>query len=294
MPVEFSNTTEIQKLGTNVRTMKSDVSEFLASTKPSLIKILSNQIEEERAGRGVKPSLGAHYAGKIGAALVVLVSIGVLAAGGYVAFRLFKKAPEQTANVLIPQPFFRTELSETIELGELRDGNPAERLSQSARIEETGDLMKRLIILTENDDGKSMRVVSAEEFFEAVDVRGTPAFAKTLSGPVMPLSHKSAAGMRFAMLLLTNDANRARAELLRNEHNLAFNWSAIFLDQKPEIKILPYEDRIYRNISYRIAPFDPVNDLQLAYGVFSAKDYLIFASSEETFRAVINRLYEAS
>ena len=294
MPVEFSNTTEIQKLGTNVRTMKSDVSEFLASTKPSLIKILSNQIEEERAGRGVKPSLGAHYAGKIGAALVILASIGVLAAGGYVAFRLFKKAPEQTANVLIPQPFFRTELSETMDLSELRGGSPGEKLSRSARIKETGDLMKRLIILTENDGGEPLRAVNAEEFFEAVDIRGTPAFLKTLSGPVMPLSHKSAGRTRFAVLLLTNDANRARAELLRDEHNLAFEWPVIFLDQKPEIKILPYEDRIYRNISYRIAPFDPVNDLQLAYGVFSAKDYLIFASSEETFRAIINRLYEAS
>jgi len=82
--------------------------------------------------------------------------------------------------------------------------------------------------------------------------------------------------------------------LLRDEHNLAFNWSAMFLNQKPEIKIIPYEDRIYRNISYRAAPFDRVNDIQLVYGVFPAKDYLIFASSEETFRAIINRLYEAS
>ena len=56
---------------------------------------------------------------------------------------------------------------------------------------------------------------------------------------------------------------------------------------------MPFEDRIYRNISYRFAAAG-INGDQFLYGAFPAKNYIVITSSEETFRLIIDRLYEAS
>ncbi|MBI2097095.1 MAG: hypothetical protein HYT40_03035 [Candidatus Sungbacteria bacterium] len=290
---QLTNTLNIKQSEPSIRTMKSDVSEFLANTKPSLIKMLSTQIEEERMNRPTRRNFASDYAGKIGAAIAVLVAIGVLAAGGYAAFRFFQKTPSQRGNVLVPQPFFRTELSDTVAIPEIRNGALEPILKERAAITDPGAVMKRLIAMTENADG-TVRAISANEFLVTAGISASTVLTKTFYGPAMPLYFKSNRGVRFAVLLQTSDADRARSELLHDETNLAFKWSVIFLNQTPEIKILPYEDRIYRNINYRIIPLEPVNDLQLVYGIFPAKNYLIVAASEETFQVIVNRLFEAS
>ncbi|OHA01911.1 MAG: hypothetical protein A3C11_00265 [Candidatus Sungbacteria bacterium RIFCSPHIGHO2_02_FULL_49_12] len=285
---------ELHKSGQNIRTMKSDVSEFLASTKPSLIKLLSTQMEEERGGASrAHLGIGQNYAGKIGAVLVVLVSVGVVALGGYIGYRALQKPPLQQENVLIPQALFQVGSSETTQLASTNTGTLSPKLISAAGSFDQGATMKRLIILKE--DNGTVRSITASEFLTAADIQAPAIVSKTFSAPIMPVFYKSANGTRLALIAPTSDPDRVRAELLKNEPSLAFDWSTIFLNQKPVISITAlYEDRIYRNISYRRVIFDPSHDNGIVYGIFPAKNYFIITTSDETFKIIINRLYESS
>src|SRR3989344_2356260 len=276
----------------NIRTMKSDVSEYLRATKPSLIKMLTSQIEGEKVGSVRVRESARDYAGFIGAILIVLISIGVLGAGGYFIYKMFNKVPVQQANIVIPQPLFVIDGSETVSAGLPNNGDLISLLNKSAPSNASPGSLRRLVFLTELGDG-SVRSLRPDEFLKGAGVRASQIFLAALTGPVMPVYAVTSQGARLALVMPTNDPDRARSELLNRGSFILFNWQSLFLDRKPELKVVPFEDRIYRNISYRFAAAG-INGDQFLYGAFPAKNYIVITSSEETFRLIIDRLYEAS
>jgi len=276
----------------NVRTMKSDVSEYLRATKPSLIKMLTSQIENDKTERVRPRETARNYTGLVGAILIVLISIGVLGVGGYFIYKMFNKVPVQQANIVIPQPLFAVDGSETVSARLPNGGDLISVLNKHIPSNVSMGSLRRLVILTELGDG-SVRSLRPDEFLKGAGVRASQIFLAALTGPVMPVYAATSQGARLALVMPTNDPDRARSELLNSESSILFNWQSLFLDRKPELKVVPFEDRIYRNISYRFAAAG-INGDQFLYGAFPAKNYIVITSSEETFRLIIDRLYEAS
>lgn len=272
--------------------MKSDVSEFLKETKPSLIKLLSTQVEAERGKSSLVLGEERNYTGKIGATLFVLVSLGVLAVGGYIAYRLLQKAPQTSVNVLIPQALFAVDTSETVQISSTDKGALTQKLNTLGNQFETGATMKRLIILIE--EGRNLRAINAGEFLRAANIETSPFVTTTFTTPIMPVYLKTGMSPLLALVAKTNDPDRVREEFLKNEHNLAFDWSAIFLNEKPPISItIPYKDKIYRNITYRSLVLDTLNGKGIFYAVYPAKSYFIITTTEEALKTIINRMYES-
>ena len=278
---------------TNIRTMKSDVSQFLKDTKPSLIKLLSTQIEEERGAIRPRVSENKNIAGSIGLILIALVALGVLGAGGYFGYQYIKPAPPVQTNVLVPQALFAVDISETIQVDSVSAGTLTGKLQSVANSLAAGAGLKRLVILKADGSGTS-RSISAEDFLKAAEINATALVSKTFTTPIMPVFYKASSGTRMGLIVGTDDPERVRAEFLSREPSIAFDWAAIYLNQKPQLAIsTPYQDKIYRNISYRSVTFDVAGDNGIVYSIYPAKKYFIITSSEEMFKVIINRLYES-
>ncbi|MBI2054675.1 MAG: hypothetical protein HYT39_01095 [Candidatus Sungbacteria bacterium] len=285
-PTADQNSKESEKREPNIRTMKSDISEFLASTKPSLVQILTTQVEAERAAEEENPK--ARQTARIFAAVGIILIVGTL---GYIGYRYFRPSSSEEAGTLIPQPFFSVDKSITVEYKTGKSLMPS--ILDNAKVVEGRGTVKRLVVLETSAD-KKVSQLNTGSFLKAMGIEMPSGIYPALADTLMPLYYRGEFGTRLALVIKTYDPARAFDQLLRNEPELANWWSAIFLGENIPTRIVPFEDRVYKNISYRILALDATRDLQIVYAVFPAKNYLIITSSEEAFRVIINRLFQAS
>ena len=286
-PTADQNSKEPEHKGPNIRTMKSDISEFLASTKPSLVQILTTQVEAERAAEDEGPKV--RQTARIFAAVGIILIVGTL---GYLGYRYFLPSSSEEAGTLIPQPFFSVDKSVTVEYKTGRSLMPS--ILDNAKVVESRGVIKRLVALGVSSDNQKVSQLATEAFLKAAGIEMPSGIYPALADTLMPLYYRGEFGTRLALVIKTNDPARAFDQLFRNEPELANWWSALFLGENVAPRIIPFEDRVYKNISYRILALDTARDLQMVYAIFPAKNYLIITSSEEPLRVIINRLFQAS
>lgn len=266
--------------------MKSDISEFLKETKPSLIQMLATQVEAERSGVMPEKRKDLPWLKAAGFSLFFLL----LVAGGYAGYQYVLKNPPEEANVIIPQPFFTVEKTAALQYTPRELENLRSAMKKEAGGERLGSL-KRLVVLIE--EAGTIRHITPAEFTGATGLKIPELLLPTLTA-VMPVYYEGANGIRSAILFKSSDPKRFLDIFFRTESGLITGWAPLFLNTTPPTRIIGFEDRLYRNIGYRILPLDPELDLSLTYGLYPAKNYLILTSSEAAFKAIIDRLFEAS
>lgn len=283
MPEELPNE---QRSKPSIRTMKSDISEFLKETKPSLIQMLATQVEAERSGVREEKRRDFPWIKIVGVFTLFLLVI----AGGYAGYQYILKAPPEEANAIIPQPFFTVEKTTALQYTPRELENLRSEIQKERGGERPGSL-KRLVVLIE--EAGAMRHITPAEFTSATRLEIPELLLPTLTA-VMPVYYERSNGVRLAVIFKSNDPKRFLDIFFRTESGLITGWAPLFLDMTPPTRIIGFEDRLYKNIGYRILPLDPALDLSLTYGLYPAKNYLILTSSEEAFKAIVDRLFEAS
>lgn len=275
----------------NIRTMKSDISEFLKDTKPSLIQMITAE-EPRRIAEEIEED---ERPKRRPAGLIALIGVLMLllGAGGFFAYRLLRPATTQEATLKIPQPLFSVEKSSTVRITSRESATPYEKSLNRGDVSDRSGSITRIIPLF-SEDSAATRALSAVEFLAAADIRLPSKAVSRLEGSYMPILFRLGQSWRQGLILKISDRQRVFEALLEEEPSMAQHWASLFPNRLPPTRIVPFEDREYRNVGYRILPLDPSSDVQLAYGFFSAKNYLIVTDSEEAFRAVINRLFQAS
>lgn len=266
--------------------MKSDISEFLKDTKPSLIQMLATQVEEERSGVQREKRMDVPWLKAASAFIFFLM----LLAGGYAGYQYVVKAPPEDANVIIPQPFFTVEKTTALQYIPRELENLRSAIKKEKGGEKRGSL-KRLVVLIE--EMGVIRHITPSEFVSTTGIRIPELLLPTLTA-VMPVYYEGANGVRLAVIFKSSDPKRFLDIFFRTESGLITGWDPLFLDITPPTRIIGFEDRLYRNIGYRILPLDPELDLSITYGLYPAKNYLILTSSEEAFKVIVDRLFEAS
>ncbi|MBI4134649.1 MAG: hypothetical protein HY471_00875 [Candidatus Sungbacteria bacterium] len=272
----------------NIRTMKSDISAFLKETKPSLVQMIATQVEAERSS--LAPGETTHRRNTF---IVTAAAVLLLMLVGFLAWqKFFIESPGEVHTAAIPQPFFSVDKVATIEHQPGGVSSLREKIRALAGEPEKAGVIKRVIVL----DGReaALAVMDGIPLLEEAGVAMPEEAAVSITGPVMPILHKIGSGTRIAFVMKTSDANRALEYLLRNETDAFRNWPGLFLSNVERPKDAAFEDRDFRNISYRILTLNAANDLSVAYGIFPAKQYLILAGSRETFQEIVNRLFEGS
>ncbi len=278
-----------KKSDSKIRTMKSDIAEYLKEAKPSLIQILTKQID-------IKPepidSEGPALPWKIIViALGGIALFGVFIWFGYQYF-LVPAGPVEKAPVIVEQKIpaspIAVEKTDTITVSpnllNLQQG-----LFNSAQNIERSGSFKRLIIVVR--DGAKTRTLAPVELFGILDADPPSQINDSLIDSAFFYVYYSSAGPRIVMIAPSRSIERTFAGMLGWENSIQRDLEILFLGEKITPVIAPFVDRTFKNIDYRYLKIGP--ELGVGYFIFSAKNYLVLSTSEEAMQLVINRLFEA-
>lgn len=272
-----------------IRTMKSDMAEFLSRTKPSLISILARQVKKDEARQGysaeTKPGLWLWLA----AAGVVILGLSIL----LIFFNPFIKEPppQPPGHLPAPAPAFFFENSEEITISR----EPAKFINSleniGTRAEATGTFRRIVFRISAGD--KTNPVLSSSQFFELIGANPPQKLLETAVKSPQFFTYQQNSGLHFGVILETGDPDRSLGALRAWEASLQSELDALFFGRPPRASLEPFKDLIYRNTDYRFLKRDPAADIGIGYLYFPAKRLIIISTSEETLKLAINRLFES-
>ncbi len=276
-----------------IRTMKSDVEEFLKTTKPSLVQIIGQRAESLPTGPA-KERRPMVIVLALAALAAILGGAAFMALGGT---RLWSSAPptEEPPAALratvAPPPYFATETSRTISVSRQDRSQFVRLMEDSWREKEREGTIKRLIVKVQ--DGPQERFATPEDFFQLWRISPPTDLIRQLDPNLMVFIYYGSAGSRLGMAVRTREPERVFANLLSWEPSLIVSMAPLFFDSLPDALPGPFEDRAWRNIDWRYLKLSAEQDLGVGYAVFPVGQILVLTTSKEAMETVINRLFDA-
>lgn len=272
-----------------IRTMKSDIDEYMREAKPSLIQIVTKQVET--TPRPLEPERAPFPIKNL---MVIMAGILILGAAGLLGYRYFTTRPLETIQVeieeKIPGSIISTEKTEvhniTPNLGGLQKA-----IYGAADITERTGSFKRLVIKIKTADGKS-RLMSASDLYDTLSIRPPAQLRDSVSGSLFVYVYYSGAGPRAVLIAPSKNTSRTFAGMVDWENAMQRDLEILFLGKSVNPVIAPFIDKTFKNIDYRY--INIASELGIGYFIFTARDYLVVTTSEEALQLVINRLFEAS
>lgn len=273
-----------------VRTMKSDVEEMFKKTKPSFLKIVS----QETARPSTYPTVANQKGHPLRKIILVLFILIVLAGAGGGGIWFFKaKQGEQVTSPRLtpPNPFFASESSRTINSDVSRPNEFLQLLNE--REDERGGTVKRILIKL--DEAAGERFATFPDLAELLSLEPPKNLRTKTTLPVNVYFYyqKEDGESRFGFATRVTDQDRTWADMLTWEASMLGDLRQVVLKEKIQINVIPFEDRTYRNIDWRYQKLSSEKDIGIAYTIFPAKNLLVIASSKEMMETIINRLFEA-
>ena len=271
-----------------IRTMKSDIAEYMKGGKTSLLDIMTKQVEvgpETTGGR--KTSVPSLKVIMVSAAALIFV-----AAGSWFLYRYFapprvQPAPEIQEEKISPSPI-SVEKTQALEIaGDIVRLRQAISLVAEAR--ERNGSFKRVYFRVRGDDG-TKQILTTKNFFAILNVDAKEVL-ESFSNELFLYLYYGASGPRSVLVVPTRDAGRTFAAMLERENSLQRDLEILFLDERLDPVIAPFSDKTVKNVDYRFLSLK--QDVGIGYFIFSARNYLVIATSEEALEVTINRLFEA-
>jgi hypothetical protein len=273
-----------------IRTMKTDVAEYLKETKPSLLSILTKEMKSDELLR--EPGYKLKSKPQWLPLIMLIGAILILAGGGYGVFTYFRESDGGSGNNIIapPKPIFASEKTKAV----LARGET----DLIRNMQALGDGGERDGIVTKLD----MRTLETggaipftpETFFKAIGAKPPSEFYANHTSAFYPFLYSDRGIARFGALFVSRNNARSLQEMLLWEPTIQRDLEPFFLGRLPESAIGVFVDKRYRNINYRFLSLSRSEDSGLGYFLFDAKKYLIIAASEKTIEVIINRLFEAN
>lgn len=279
-----------QKKEAGIRTMKTDVAEYLKETKPSLLSILTQEMKPD--GLAQEPGYKLKSKSRWLPLVAVFLGILILAGGGYWTFTYFSGGEEGNDDGIItpPKPIFASEKTKTI----LARGNT----DLLRNLQALGEENERDGVVTKLD----MRILEAEgailftpeTFFKAIGAKPPTEFYSNHTSALHAFLYSDRGASRFGALFISRNGARSLAEMLMWEPTIQRDLEPFFLGQLPESAVGVFLDKSYRNINYRFLSLSRSEDLGIGYFLFDVKKYLVITTSEKAMEVIINRLFEAN
>lgn len=278
------------KKGPGIRTMKTDVAEYLKETKPSLLSILTREMKPD--GTAQEPGYKLKTHPRWLPLLAVLGIVLLLAGGGYGIFVYFKGGENGNGGSIIapPKPIFATEKTRTILAREDAD------ILRS--LQTLGDENERDGLVTKLDmrmlETKEATPLTPEMFLKTIGAKPPSEFYTNHTSALHTFLYSDRGFSRFGVLLITRNGARSLQQMLSWEPTIQRDLEPMFLGRLPESAVGVFTDKRYRNINYRFLPLSRSEDLGVGYFLFDVKKYVIITTSEKAIEVIINRLFEAN
>ena len=282
-----------------IRTMKSDVAEFLKKTKPSLVSLLVKQTQADKArltGQGgyAGEESGGHWLMKLA---LVLVGMALAAGGVFAVYIYLQKnkslppSPKPTSGGAPAALIFFEDVAEPTVAGERRELLTI--LDDAGKENQPVGTFRRLVMRTRNGSGGNA-VMGLGEFFRMAAAGNPPRnFLETAKGLPQFFIYRQSSGPRFGIMFETADPEKTLQALRFWEPAMQSDLEAFFLGNPPPASFNGFQDLIYKNLDFRYLKISPDNDAGLGYLYFPARRLIIISTSEESLRLVINRLFES-
>lgn len=269
-----------------IRTMRSDVSEFLKTAKPSLISLLTRQAEVDSpppASRREQLSLK-----------FIALSIGalILIVGGAIVFLEFRATPPAPATpaVSTPAPDIFYEETNEVTIAPARQ-EFLDALKNAGRAAHPIGSFTRLVIRTKSQDAPLL--LDLQKFLNFLGANAPSDFIEGADGLPQFFIYQENSGPHLGIIVEAKNPARAVQGLLAWEPSIQHDLESLFLGSPPPASIRPFRDLTYRNIDFRYLDLEPGPDNGIGYLYFPAKRRIIMATSEETLHLVIQRLFAA-
>ena len=269
-----------------IRTMHSDVSEFLATTKPSLVSLLVRQAQWEEYHSSPRPThrqmaVGALALG-LGLAIAVLFLIWSVRGPG-------RGGPQPGSGA--SSPFLAYDSTETITVAEGNERFIA-AINAIGQSRHSAGAFERLDFRLQTLSGRKEPLALAA-FLDLALIRLPAAVAENAAGSPQFFRYQAASSVDFGIAVELQNAGHALASLRAAEPSLARDLQPLFLGVTPPPTLAPFENRTYRNIDFRYLPMDAEGKRGIGYVYLSAKRLLIMTTSADAMNHVIERAFEA-
>lgn len=270
-----------------IRTMRSDIAEFVKSAKPTLFSVFSPRTKKDELASPPRPTLPHRLP-------IIFAAIGgviVLSGTAFLIFNQFglNETPEneiEFGQSLMPAQFLFENVS-VITVS--RRSELLKELEQTALRPDTKNSMRRLVLHLKNGAG-AVKAMNAREFFGLIGVTPPQEFVSNLSGPLELFADWSRAEASFGLITKTLNPQRTMQGLIRWEADLARDLEILLRGRAPSPGPETFKDHTYRNIDFRFLAFEDGGDKGFGYLVFPAKRNVIIVTSLDAMRQVIQRL----
>lgn len=264
-----------------IRTMRSDIAEFLKTSKPTPASLLARQAQwhEYKTPQAGLPWL---WIGAAGAVLAIAIVLGF-------SWRFFGRTGQDTVietTAVMPAPFFP--FDHTSEL-------TAEAMPVSLRnaivtiAQDQPGSLRRMAVKIRGKGGTAAYPDLAELLKAAYGELPQP-FIENAVGPPQIFRYQLAPNRaELGLVVEVREPALVLKSLLTEEPSLPSDLAFLFLGVLPPPVFTRYGDAAYRNINFRFFKAEGGNG-GFGYLHFPTRRLIVMATSEESIRAVIDRL----
>ncbi len=271
-----------------IRTMKSDIDRLFKTTPPSVAQMISKPAATHAAAKKQTRIAGVYIA------LGAMVALLLIAGGGAYYFRttLFPPAvPVEIMKAPVPQPFFATESSRTLEVAQTKRQKFLDLMNDAMKEFERDGTIKRILI--KRSDTPDQHYMSLAEFFDFYHINPPENLIRRLESDLMIFVYTTTNATRLGLAVRTTDSNRTLRDMLDWEQSMSENFKPLLFDQQFTPATLSFEDRSYHNIDWRFLKLSSDTDIGIGYTIFPSGNILIITTSRQAMETVINRLFDA-
>lgn len=285
--LELQRQAPLSTTGTSaIRTMKSDIERLFKTTPLSVAQMIGKS-----GSTNPRIKKNARIASLYLVLGVMVVILLIIASGAYYFWNSIFPPPSATEikKATPPAPFFATENSRTIEVGQRDHQQFIKLINDSMQEFERDGTTKRILI--KFSDTVDQRFADIADFFDVYHIIPPQGFLKRLSSGLMMFVYTSS-GTRLGLAVRTTDPTRTMRDMLDWEPNMLVDLKPLFFGQQLAPVTATFEDRSYHNIDWRYFKLSSNTDTGIGYTIFPAGNILVITTSRVLMETVINRLFD--
>ncbi len=274
-----------------IRTFEGDVAEAIRKQNESLISIQRKEEKRRDAIKTLAPNVGAGEHRSLKPLLMSLVTIVLIAGGGYASYFAWTTYSEKTALPVLDTPlnqFISTNLVTDVDASTL--GRQALiDLVETTRLKDRKDSEMEQLELRRGTEPTS-ELLSTADFLTRLASHAPNPLVRSFDDLFM-LSVLGANPAHTVLLIRLDSFENAFPGMLEWEERLVEDMMPLFINRErlSEIPtISEFKDKTIQNHDTRILR-DSTGEIVLLYGFFD-NNMLIITDTEESFRTVLNRL----
>ncbi len=267
----------------SIKTLYSDVEDFVKSERPSLVSLLAREAQKPKLSYPQR----TFASNKIKVAiLAVFITLLFAALGWYTVVIILQKRPPPLPETPRVESLIKINTERQVIFTNASDQEGARALLKelAQRKEEAGTLTEIQF------NSQNQTSVTPKEVLAITGVELSSEIADSVREVKLFLTY-SFFGGRLVVVLAVSNASEAAFNLSANEPELLKTLPGLFLEENKD-PFPAFENETYRNTDFRVSRFDPERDEVLTYAAIPSKKLVVLSTSQRGMELVMERIFQ--